>query len=150
MVQLHSIEKKKNLVAQSCPTLSDLMDYGLPGSCLWNSPGKNTGVGSHSLLQGIFPTQGSNLGLPALQILHHRSHQGGQPYSLFTAGHPYLFQIKIISQRINWMSPLSSSPKPASICNPSGFSWVNHKSSFFELLGWGARENTKYKRPSIN
>ena len=31
--------------------------------CPWNSPGKNTGVGSHSLLQGIFPTQGSNLGL---------------------------------------------------------------------------------------
>ena len=31
--------------------------------CLWNSPGKNTGVGSHSLLLGIFQTQGSNLGL---------------------------------------------------------------------------------------
>ena len=29
----------------------------------WNSPGQNTGVGSHSLLQGIFPTQGSNSGL---------------------------------------------------------------------------------------
>ena len=32
--------------------------------CPWNSPGKNTGVGSHSLLQGIFPTQGWNPGLP--------------------------------------------------------------------------------------
>ena len=31
--------------------------------CLWNSPSKNTGVGSHSLLQGIFPIQASNLGL---------------------------------------------------------------------------------------
>ena len=31
---------------------------------LWDSPGKNTGVGCHSLLQGIFLTQGSNLGLP--------------------------------------------------------------------------------------
>ena len=31
--------------------------------CPWNSPGKNTGVGCHFLLQGIFPTQGSNLGL---------------------------------------------------------------------------------------
>ena len=30
----------------------------------WNSPGQNTGVGSLSLLHGIFPTQGSNLGLP--------------------------------------------------------------------------------------
>ena len=30
------------------------------GSCLWDSPGKNTGVGCHFLLQRIFPTQGSN------------------------------------------------------------------------------------------
>ena len=34
--------------------------------CPWNTLGKNTGVGSHSLLQGIFPTQGSNQ-FPALQ-----------------------------------------------------------------------------------
>ena len=32
--------------------------------CPWTSPGKNTGLGSHSLLHGIFPTQGSNSGLP--------------------------------------------------------------------------------------
>ena len=43
-------------VAQSCPTLCDPMD-GLYSP--WNSPGQNTGVGSHFLLQGIFPTQGS-------------------------------------------------------------------------------------------
>ena len=43
----------------------------------WNSPGKNTRVGSHPLLQGIFPTQGLNLGLlHCRQILHHLSHQG--------------------------------------------------------------------------
>ena len=35
--------------------------------CLWDSPGKNTGVGCHCLLQGIFPTQRSNRGLLALQ-----------------------------------------------------------------------------------
>ena len=29
--------------------------------CSWDSPGKNTGVDCHALLQGIFPTQGSNL-----------------------------------------------------------------------------------------
>ena len=40
------------------------MDCSPPGSCLWNSSGKNTGVGSHSLPQGIYLTQGSNLGLP--------------------------------------------------------------------------------------
>ena len=43
----------------------------------WNSTGKNTGVGSHSLLQGIFSAQGSNPGLLyGKQILYQRSHQG--------------------------------------------------------------------------
>ena len=43
----------------------------------WNSPGKNTGVGNLSLLCGIFPTQGSNSGLPhCRQILYQWSHQG--------------------------------------------------------------------------
>ena len=42
-----------------------------------NSPGHNAGVGSLSLLQGIFPTQGSNLGLPhCRQILYQLSHKG--------------------------------------------------------------------------
>ena len=44
---------------QSCPTLCDPMDCSPPGSsCPWNSPGKNTGVGCHVLLRGIFLTQG--------------------------------------------------------------------------------------------
>ena len=43
----------------------------------WNSSGQNTGVGNLSLLQGIFPTQGSNPGLPhCRQILYHQSHKG--------------------------------------------------------------------------
>ena len=43
----------------------------------WNSPGQNTGVGSLSLLQGIFPTQGSNPGLPPCKrILYQLSHKG--------------------------------------------------------------------------
>ena len=43
----------------------------------WDSPGKNTGVGCHSFLQGIFPTQGSNPSLPhCRQILYHLNHQG--------------------------------------------------------------------------
>ena len=55
---------------QSCLTLCDPMDCSLPGySVHGDSPSKNTGVGCHFLLQGIFPTQGSNpfpLCLPAL------------------------------------------------------------------------------------
>ena len=43
----------------------------------WNSPGKTTGVGGHFLLQGMFPTQGLNLGLcMAVKILYYLSHQG--------------------------------------------------------------------------
>ena len=45
--------------------------------CPWDFPGENTGVGSHSLVQGIFLTQGSNPGLlHCRQILYHLSHQG--------------------------------------------------------------------------
>ena len=52
------------LVTQLCPTLSDPMDYSLPGSSVHGDfPGKNTVVGCHALLQRIFPAQGSNPGL---------------------------------------------------------------------------------------
>ena len=54
------------------------MDCSPPGSSVCgDSPGKNTGVGCHALFQGIFPTQGSNPGLPYFKwILYHLSHQG--------------------------------------------------------------------------
>ena len=46
----------------------------------WNSPGQNTGVGSRSLLQGIFPTQGSNPDLSYCRpILYQLKHQGSWP-----------------------------------------------------------------------
>ena len=48
-----------------------------PARLLWESSGKNTGVGCHALLQGIFPTQGWNSGLPhCRQILYYLNHQG--------------------------------------------------------------------------
>ena len=51
----------KVLVPQSCLTLCDPVDYSLPGSSVrGESPGKNTGVGSHALLHGIFLTKGLN------------------------------------------------------------------------------------------
>ena len=47
----------------------------------WNSSGQNTGVGSCSLFQGIFPTQGLNPGLPHCRgILYQLSHPGSPPY----------------------------------------------------------------------
>ena len=53
--------------------LWDPMDCSLPSSSVHgDSPGKNTGVGCHALLQGIFPMQGSNPGLPHCRwILYH-------------------------------------------------------------------------------
>ena len=70
--------KVKTLVAQSCPALCNphgLQPARLP--CPWDSPSKSTGVGCHFLIQGIFPTQGSNLGLLyCRQILYCLSHQG--------------------------------------------------------------------------
>ena len=45
--------------------------------CPWNPPGENTGMGCYFFLQGIFLTQGSDLGLPnCRQILYHLSYQG--------------------------------------------------------------------------
>ena len=65
------------LVAQLCLTLRP---HGLQPArllCPWDSPSRNTGVGCHALLQGIFPTQGSNPGLlHCRQILYQLSHQG--------------------------------------------------------------------------
>ena len=59
-------------------TLCDPMDYCPPGTSVHgDSPGKNTGVGCHTLLQEIFPTQESNPGLPQCrQVLYCLSHQG--------------------------------------------------------------------------
>ena len=55
----------------------------------WNSPGKNTGVDSHSLLQGIILIQGSNPGLPHCgQILYQLSHQGS-PRILEWVAYPF-------------------------------------------------------------
>ena len=60
-------------VAQSCPTLCP--PWTIPP---WNSPSQNIRVGSLSLLQWIFPTQGSNPGLPhCRRVLCQLSHKGG-------------------------------------------------------------------------
>ena len=63
-------------VTQSCPTLRPHRLYSP-----WNSPGQNTGAGSFSPLQGIFPTQGSNPGLlHRRRIFYQLSHGEAQEY----------------------------------------------------------------------
>ena len=67
---IHIIHIMCVLVTQVCSALCDPMDCSLPGS---------SGVGSQSLFQGIFPTQGLNPGLPALQADALPSEPPGKP-----------------------------------------------------------------------
>jgi len=86
---------------------------------LWtrNSPGQNTGVGSLSFIQGIFPTQGSNPGLPHWkQILYQVSHKGS-PRLLECIAYPF--------------SSRFSQPR-----NPTGVSCI--AGGFF--INWAIRE----------
>ena len=68
----------KQRESESCSVVSDsLWAHGLYSP--WNSLGQNTGVGSLALLEGIFPTQGSNQGLPHCRgILNQLRHKGSQ------------------------------------------------------------------------
>ena len=70
--------RKGDTQAQSCLTLFESRHCSRDRLlCPWDSPGKNTGVGRLSLLQGIFPTQRSNPGLPhCRQSLYQLNHQG--------------------------------------------------------------------------
>ena len=72
--ELHESEN----VSHSVMSIS-LLPHGLKPArflCPWDSPVKNTRVGSHFLLQGILPTQGSSTGLlPCRRILYHLSHR---------------------------------------------------------------------------
>ena len=105
------------LIAQSCPNLCDSMDCSPPGSSvLGDSPGKNTGVGCHALLQGISPTQGLNPGLPhCRQILYCLSHQGDTKLEL--------------SKLLNKLT--SSNPYQWQGC----IKWVPSSATFFQFLG---------------
>ena len=72
-----SLESENESVSHSVISNS-LQPHGLYPTwllCSWDSLCKNTEAGSHALLQAIFPTQGSNLGLlHCRQILYHLSH----------------------------------------------------------------------------
>ena len=75
--------------SESCSVISDsLQPHGLYS--LWNSPGQNTEVGSPSLLQGIFPTHGSNPGLLHCRwILYQLSHKGSPRIILEWGANPF-------------------------------------------------------------
>ena len=95
----------------------------------WNSPGRNTGVGSCFLLQGIFPTQGSNPHLPHCRWnLHRMSHQGSaikKEACLFTGCFCFL-----------------SHPLPLSFCDSL---WLSLRVMRVELVGclFGGEEHCR-------
>ena len=82
---------------ESCSVVSDSLRLrGLYSP--WNSLGQNTGVDSLSLLQGIFPIQGLNPGLPhCRQILYQLSHQGRpehiQMHTKYTFRHMHFISV---------------------------------------------------------
>ena len=65
--------------AQSSPILCNLVDNSPSGSGPWGSPGKNTGVDCHALLQGIFPIQEIKPRSPALQAESLPTEHQGSP-----------------------------------------------------------------------
>ena len=66
------VKQMKVLVTLLCPTLCDAVDCNCQAPLSVEFPGKNTGVGFHSLLQGLFPTQESNPGvLHCKRVLYH-------------------------------------------------------------------------------
>ena len=89
----------------------------------WNSPGQNTGVGSLSLLQGTFPTQGSNLGLP---------HRGQILYQLSYKGSPRILEWAAYS-----FSSWSSQPR--------NWTWVSFVAGRF-FTNWAIKENCQHRR----
>ena len=101
------------LFAQLCPTFSNPME---PTRllCPQDSPDKNTGVGCHALLQGIFPTQGWNLDLlHCRQILYHLSQQGCLPFPqliLYTSLKHFTFALcyRIFLYHYNFTLKISS------------------------------------------
>ena len=88
--------------------------------CPWHSPGKNTGVGSLSLLQRIFPTQESNQGLlRGRQVLYQLSHQGSPTNSA---------EADLLGAGVRAAAPVPGSVSPGGPARPP------HSS---DTLGWG-------------
>ena len=79
------------------------MDCGLPGSSVHgDSPGKNTGVACHALLQGLFPAQGSNPGHP-LQADSLLYEPPGKPWCETTSK---MYSIVALIDLSNWILDL--------------------------------------------
>ena len=110
----------------------------------WNSPGQNIGVGSLSLLQGIFPRQGSNPALPhCRQVLNQLSHKGS-PRILDWVAYPF-------SRRSSWPKNWT---RVSCITGRFLTNWAIRKTLIFWCWSWSSNslatwyeELTHWKRP---
>ena len=111
--------------AKSSIMSNSLIPYGLQPArplCPWDSPGKNTGVGCHALLQGIFPTQGSNPGLlHCRRILYRLSHQGSQENFNFVLG-TFFRPSRQNREMLNCSKPAFGKQEVQCILEPEGIS----------------------------
>ena len=130
--------------------------------CPWNSSGKSTAVDCHPLLQGIFPSQGSNLHLLCLlhcrRILYPLSHLGWHAYHLvFFRGAPKTQLVPFVSikthfffQAMNacvtadphnlcclWLHSFQIGPRFSNAISPQTPSWDAEISSVPKLPVWG-------------
>ena len=87
---------KSRKMVRECESCSVVSNSVTP----WNSPGKNTGVGCHALLQGIFPTQGSPRS-PVLQVDSLPSEPPGKPKNTRVGSQSFLQGI-FLTQESNW------------------------------------------------
>ena len=137
--------------SESRSAVSDsLQPHGLYSP--WNSPGQNTGVGSLSLLQGIFPTQGSNPGLPHCgQILYQLSHKGS-PRMLEWVAHPFYSRSSLIAQVVKnlpamwetWVPSLLGISPVGGHGNPLQYSCLEYphgQRSLADYSPWGCTES---------
>ena len=127
-------------LSQSCLTLCNPMDYGQPHGLWnsldssWNSPGQNTGVGTLFLLQGIFPIQRLNAGLPHCRWIPYQLSHKESPRILEWVAYPF-------SSRSSWtrsqtgISCIAGGSLPTDI---SGKPYMTHtyKLMHFHFVFW--------------
>ena len=107
LTNYHCCFKLTRHESQSHSFMSEsLQPHGLNSP--WNSPGQNTGVGNCSLLQGIFPTQGLNPGLPhCKRILYQLSYQGIERHCTQSSLQAATYPMQLISSLAGdtWRKP---------------------------------------------
>ena len=123
---LHAHESICCSVSKSCPTLCNPVNCSPPGfSVHGDFPGKNTGVGCHFLLQGIFPTQGLNPHLPHQQVdssplSHLGSPRESIPLLIYFCRHHILRSFILIHSNnlpFNWCQVLFCSVRCHYLCD---------------------------------